>query len=67
MIADLTESIRNLAYERYKMVMEQREEILTAFIAKYGMHPDEVEQIEQYTSEGIVWSVRKKGSGNEPL
>ena len=44
-----------------------REEIIEAFIAKYGYQPDEIEQVVDMSrfSEGIItWSVRKKG-GND--
>lgn len=34
-------------------VMSQREEILRAFVAKYGFHPDEAQQIHQ----GNKWFV----------
>jgi hypothetical protein len=40
-------------------IYEQREEILTAFIAKYGCAPDEVEQISQ-PSTGRWWVQRKQ-------
>lgn len=39
---------------------EQREEILRAFIAKYGLQPDEVVQVYKITPEGWVYSVRKR-------
>jgi len=41
-------------------VYGQREEILKAFIAKYGYAPDEIEQVEQHTSTGMIWYVRKR-------
>ena len=37
-----------------------KEEILRAFIAKYGYQPDEVEQVVENTPTGTIWSVRKK-------
>lgn len=41
----------------------QKEEIITAFIAKYGCGPEEVEQIQGYDRYGLpIWSVRKKGT-----
>lgn len=40
------ENLRNEIAIAYKKVMDQREEILRAFIAKYGCHPDEICQIE---------------------
>ena len=41
-------------------VMAQREEVLRAFIAKYGCHPDEVTQVVQNTMDGCVWHVEKR-------
>ena len=41
-------------------IYDQREQIVTAFIAQYGYKPDEVEQVVQYTGNGIKWFVRKK-------
>jgi len=42
-------------------VMDQREEILRAFIAKYGYEPDKVMQVEQRMSDGSVrWFVCHK-------
>jgi hypothetical protein len=43
-------------------VMGQREEILRAFIAKYGFQPDEAEQVEQDTPTGRRWYVRRRGA-----
>ena len=42
----------------YAAVMTQREEILRAFTAKYGLPPDEVEQVERRTGDSVVWYVR---------
>ena len=42
-------------------VMQNREEILTAFIAKYGCEPDQVEQImEKDSQDKLHWYVKKK-------
>jgi hypothetical protein len=43
-----------------KDIYAQREEILTAFIAKYGCGPDECEQVVQHTSDGEKYWVRIK-------
>lgn len=37
---------------KYKEIMDQREEILFAFVAKYGCGPDELIQIEQRMNDG---------------
>jgi chorismate mutase len=39
-------------------IHEQREEILEAFIAKYGCEPQDLVQIIQQTEEGIKFFVR---------
>jgi hypothetical protein len=57
---DLKESIEKIKFE----IIEQREEILRAFIAKYGWQPEDCEQVldmSDYASGTIRWSVRKKG------
>lgn len=42
-------------------IMEQREEILCAFVAKYGCQPDEAEQVQGTLPDGApCWSVRKR-------
>jgi len=40
-------------------IIEQREEILSAFIAKYGCQPDEIVQVEQHTANGVRWYLVK--------
>lgn len=48
-------------------IANQREEIIHAFIAKYGFHPEECEQVidmSDYASGIIRWSIRKKESKN---
>lgn len=42
-------------------VMEQREEILTAFVAKYGYDPDQAVQVQFTDANGnMAWAVREK-------
>ena len=41
-------------------VFECREEILTAFVAKYGVGPEDVVQVEKKTDEGVIFYVRAK-------
>jgi len=45
--------------ERVTEIYEQRDEILEAFVAKYGFAPDECEQVEQKTETGSRWFVVK--------
>lgn len=51
-----TEQIAQALLEVYR----QREQILVAFMAQYGLLPDQVEQVEQHTANGIVWFVRRR-------
>jgi len=56
--------MKDILNEAIKKTLEkiyaQREEILTAFIAKYGCDPDHVVQIEEYVYDGSTsWYVRK--------
>lgn len=46
----------------YTEIAAQREEILCAFIAKYGLEPDEIEQVCVLTINGFRWYVRKRGA-----
>jgi hypothetical protein len=50
------------ALEKQRKALIQREEIIAAFVAKYGCGPDELEQVEQRKTGGTetVWFVRKK-------
>jgi len=55
-------TLEKKAREQYLKVLEQREEILKAFIAKYNLQPDEVEhiyQVDNNTGETHTW-LRKK-------
>ena len=56
------ERAKEKAREQFLKVMSMREEILTAFIAKYGCEPDQVEIVEQRFKHETTWSVRKKPS-----
>lgn len=41
-------------------ISQQREEILTAFVAKYGADPDQVEQVVQFGADRASWHVKIK-------
>jgi hypothetical protein len=56
----LNEEIKN----RLKEIYAQRDEILEAFIAKYGFEPDECEQVIQYTEDSIIFSIRRRIKGD---
>jgi hypothetical protein len=45
--------------------MAQREEIIEAFMAKYGIEPDELLQVERETPTGRIWSVERRAARNE--
>jgi hypothetical protein len=50
-----------VSYEKVaKKILEQREEILLAFSAKYGFNPDEIEQVVKTINHEMIWFVRKK-------
>lgn len=55
-----TSEIDAQAVKAMKKIMEQREEILEAFVAKYGFEPEEAVQVEFKTPNGSNgWMVRK--------
>ena len=61
---DIQKTIKKIQIE----IVEQREEILTAFVAKYGFNPEDVEQVVDFSdySNGIIrWSVRRREAKNE--
>jgi len=68
MTIETNESLDNLKAEvlaesrkKHKEVMDQREEIMTAFMAKYQCQPDEIVQVEwrKSVSELLWFLVRK--------
>jgi hypothetical protein len=54
-----------IARDAYHKVMAQREEIIEAFMAKYGIEPDELLQVERETPTGRIWSVERRAARNE--
>jgi len=54
-----TDPIKEHMKQAIGWIMAQREEILTAFIAKYKCQPDEVVQVTHITDRGIEWKVMK--------
>ena len=54
------ESLMEEFKKQYKQVLEQREEILKAFVAKYGCEPDEIVQVHQWKDGASRWYVEKK-------
>jgi hypothetical protein len=50
------ESVRSA----WAKIMEQREDILKAFVAKYGLQPDKVEQVIIRRGNRIMWRVRRR-------
>lgn len=52
---------KQLINSRIKAIVDQQEEILIAFIAKYGCEPEEIEQVEvEHPNSGRTWYVRKR-------
>ena len=39
-------------------IMEQREEIVDAFIAQYGVTPDRMQQVLEFNEKGILWYLK---------
>lgn len=50
--------VREIVDQAIDGIKAQREEILQAFIVKYGCGPDEIEQVEQHVGNEIVWYLR---------
>ena len=50
--------LRELVRKKIDEIYANREEILTAFIAKYGCHPDEIEQVCQIEGMETRWYIR---------
>jgi hypothetical protein len=44
----------------WRAVLDQREEILRAFVAKYGCQPDEIMQVEERSDNQVRWYVTHK-------
>ncbi len=40
-------------------IMEERDEIVCAFLAKHGCNPEDAEQVIRFSPEGLTWRVRK--------
>jgi hypothetical protein len=49
--------VQRVARKALEAIYAQREEILTAFVAKYGCQPDEVVQLTRFSEEGQEWRV----------
>ena len=57
-------NIKSPAVQRFmwNRILEQREQIIEAFIAETGCKPSECEQVMEATEGGYTWYVRKRGS-----
>ena len=57
----MIDELHRAAQQKLEWVMAHREEILTAFHAKYGLQPDEIEVCEQRMDDGETrWFVRRR-------
>ena len=54
MVEPLIFDLYSLAMSRLRIITAQREEILEAFIAKYGYEPDRIVQVIQDCKDGTV-------------
>ncbi len=52
--------LQNKIKEAIVKIEEQREEIITAFIAKYKVDPENAEQVIQFKGNKIIWYVRRR-------
>lgn len=57
---DLLENINREVRDFYNTLGETKEEILKAFIAKYGLLPDEIVIVEQQDGLMLKWWVEPK-------
>jgi hypothetical protein len=48
-------------------ISEQKEEIIRAFIAKYGCDADDIELVTQQHPNGSSWYIRRKSSAIEEM
>lgn len=56
----IQDSLKRQAISRWQKIIEQREEILEAFIAKYGCEPDECfQRVTQMPNGDVEFSVRR--------
>ena len=53
------------ATQKYLQVMTQREEIITAFIAKYGCQPEDIVQVTRSDENCIRWYVTRRDAPQE--
>ena len=59
-VSDKPNDLHSLMRRNYVRILEHKEEILEAFIAKYGCEPDEMEIVETRGIDEVSWRVRKK-------
>ena len=59
-LCDSMDILKQVKENLYKIIMEQREEILKAFIAEVGCKPSECEQVIEYGVTKVTFTVRKK-------
>lgn len=58
----MTEVEKQFAEHCVRQILEQRDEIVKAFIAKYGFEPDRAIQVEERTATGFRWSIHQMSS-----
>ncbi len=56
----ISQALRATIKEQTERILSQREEVLSAFIAKYGCDPDQIEQVEVQNQDGTTtWFLRR--------
>lgn len=53
------EELRKIKAKTLNEIFAQREEIVQAFIAKYGIQPEEAVQVIQFSENKIFWKVQR--------
>jgi hypothetical protein len=58
---------QEIAKRAIESCLAQREEVLSAFIAKHGFHPEDAVQVEQRQPDGTsTWMIKRRSTQSEP-
>jgi hypothetical protein len=53
-------NVKKMTDDLARKIIDQREEILEAFLAKHGMQPEEAVQVITFGSNTIEWRIEKR-------
>lgn len=59
------DAVRDVVNDAMQRIMEQREEIISAFIAKHQLEPDQCEQVVEISPGKVHFYVRRKVEGED--